>query len=103
MKETLKYKFCPYLEVVKQLIGNNWINRLFPNCFDIFTFRFMSLVELAAMSLKQQYVYMLFKASALWADAFYKSKCPYVCLCVRLSVCVSTFEVPFKRLFAPTS
>ena len=24
------------------------------------------------------------KASALWADAFFKSKCPYVCLFVRL-------------------
>ena len=23
-----------------------------------------------------------FKASALWVDAFYKSKCPYVCVCV---------------------
>ena len=41
----------------------------------------------------------IFKASALWADAFYKSKCPSVCLPVRLF----TFEVPFKRLFAPTS
>ena len=33
----------------------------------------------------------IFKASALWADAFYKSKCPCVCpsVCpsVRLSVC----------------
>ena len=28
----------------------------------------------------------VFKASALWADAFYKSKCPSVCVCVRLSV-----------------
>ena len=45
----------------------------------------------------------VFKASALWADAFYKSKYPSVCLFVRLSVCVFTFEVPFKRLFAPTS
>ena len=45
----------------------------------------------------------LYKASALWADAFYKSKCPYVCLCVCVSVCVFTFEVPFKRLFLPTS
>ena len=41
----------------------------------------------------------LFKASDLWADAFYKSKCPSVCL----SVCLFTFEVPFKRRFAPTS
>ena len=44
-----------------------------------------------------------FKASALWADAFYKSKCPSACPSVRPSVCVFTFEVPFKRLFAPTS
>ena len=54
---------------------------------------------------------ILFKASALWADAFYKSICPsvrlYVCPSVRLSVCTSvrlfTFEVPFNGLFAPTS
>ena len=53
----------------------------------------------------------LFKASALWADAFYKSKCPSVrlsvCPSVRLSVCPSvclfSFEVPFNGLFAPTS
>ena len=25
---------------------------------------------------------VIFKASALWADAFYKSKCPSVCVCV---------------------
>ena len=37
----------------------------------------------------------IFKASALWADAFYKSICP--------SVRLFTFEVPFRRLFAPTS
>ena len=49
------------------------------------------------------------KASALWANAFYKSKCPSVGLSVRLfvrlysSVRVFTFEVPFQRLFAPTS
>ena len=41
----------------------------------------------------------LFKASALWADAFYKLICPYVCV----SVCLFTFEVPFNGLFAPTS
>ena len=45
----------------------------------------------------------IFKASALWADAFYKSKCPSVCVSVCLSVCPFTFEVPFNGLFAPTS
>ena len=30
---------------------------------------------------------VIFKASALWADAFYKSKCPPVCLCVCVFVC----------------
>ena len=48
----------------------------------------------------------IFKASALWADAFYKSICPSVrlsvCLFVCLSVC-SLFAVPFNGLFAPTS
>ena len=48
----------------------------------------------------------IFKALALWADAFYKSICPsvclYVCPSVCLSVCVFTFEVPFKHIFAPT-
>ena len=45
--------------------------------------------------------FFLFKASALWANAFYKSICPSVCPSVRLSVCLFTFEVPFKRLFGP--
>ena len=45
----------------------------------------------------------IFKALALWADAFYKLKCSSVCPCVRPSVSVFTFEVPFKRLFAPSS
>ena len=45
----------------------------------------------------------IFKASALWADAFYKSKCPYICLSVCLFVCLFTFEVLFNGLFAPTS
>ena len=40
-----------------------------------------------------------FKASVLWPDAFYKSKCPSVRLWVRLF----TFEVLFNGLFAPTS
>ena len=44
-------------------------------------------------------VAFFFKASALWADAFHKLKCLSVCLCVRMF----TFDVPFKRLFAPTS
>ena len=52
-------------------------------------------------------VYEIFKASALWADAFYKSKCPSVCLSVCLSLCLSvcvfTFEAPFKHLFSPIS
>ena len=42
----------------------------------------------------------IFKAWALWADAFYKSKCPSVCVFVRPSVCLFTFEVPFNGLFA---
>ena len=45
---------------------------------------------------------LVFKASTLWADAFYKSKCPCVCVSVGAPVRVFTFEVLFKRLFAPT-
>ena len=39
---------------------------------------------------KDAYSYKkVFKASALWADALYKSICPSVCTSVRLCVCVS--------------
>ena len=48
-------------------------------------------------------VFVIFKASALWADAFYKLKCPYICVSVCVFVCLFTFEVPFNGLFAPTS
>ena len=51
---------------------------------------------------KQKYI-LLFKASALWADAFYKLKCLSVCPSVCPSVRLFTFEVPFNGFFAPTS
>ena len=46
----------------------------------------------------------IFKASALWPDAFYESVCPYVCLCVCLSVCLllrfrlNVFLPPFPQV-----
>ena len=45
----------------------------------------------------------LFKASALWADAFYKSKCPYVCLCVcsLLRYCLNVFLPPLPEVGCP--
>ena len=44
----------------------------------------------------------IFKALALWADAFYKSKCPYVCLPVCLSVCVSVHFLRYRlTVFLP--
>ena len=46
---------------------------------------------------------LVFKASALWAHAFYESEFPSVCLFGCLFVCLFTFEVPFKHCFAPTS
>ena len=58
----------------------------------------MKLKTQLVMKLKNSSFFFL-KALTLWADAFYKSKCPCVCPCVRLF----TFEVPFKRLFCPTS
>ena len=36
-----------------------------------------------------------------WIDSFYKSKCLSFCPSVCPSVCLFTFEVLFKRLFAP--
>ena len=54
---------------------------------------------------------VIFKASALWADAFYKSKCPPVCpsVCpsVRLSVCsllrycLTVFLPPLPEVVCP--
>ena len=41
----------------------------------------------AAFKARQKVKLTIFKASALWADVFYKSKCPFVCLFVCLSVC----------------
>ena len=40
----------------------------------------------------------IFKASALWADAFYKSIGPSVCVFVRLSVCLSVCSLLRYRL-----
>ena len=55
----------------------------------------------SAMVLEHSQYKTVSKASALWANAFYKWKCP--CVCVRLFVPVFTYEVPFQRLFAPPS
>ena len=41
---------------------------------------------------------MIFKALALWADAFYKLKCPSVCLSIRPSVCLSLCSLLRYRL-----
>ena len=53
----------------------------------------------------------IFKASALWADAFYKSKCPsvcpsvclFVCLCVcsLLRYCLNVFLPPLPEVGCP--
>ena len=45
----------------------------------------------------------VFKASALWADEFYKLICLSVCLFVCMFVRLFTFKLPLKCLFAPTS
>ena len=82
----------------QQNTGNRWLRywmvwyiciltKIFSKCLflNIWIFQFIK--------------FCIFKASALWADAFYKSKYPYVCL----FVCLFTFKVPFNGLFAPTS
>ena len=56
---------------------------------------------------QQQSYFSLFKASALWADAFYKSKCPSVCLSVCLFMCsllmyrLNFFLPPFPEVGRP--
>ena len=43
------------------------------------------------------FCYLIFQR----AHAIYKSKCPSVCVSVRVSVRLLTFEVPLKRLLPP--
>ena len=45
----------------------------------------------------------IFKASALWADAFYKSKCPSVCVfvCSLLSYRLTVFLPPLPEVGCP--
>ena len=43
----------------------------------------------------------IFKESALRADSFYKSKCPYVCWFVCLSVCLSHFSLRLTIFLPP--
>ena len=43
---------------------------------------------------------IIFKALALWADAFYKLKCPSACPCVCLSVC-SLLRYPLNVFLPP--
>ena len=51
---------------------------------------------------------IVFKESAFWVDAFYKSICPSVCLCVCLSVCsllrycLNVFLPPLPEVGCPT-
>ena len=84
------------------------------------------LIEVRPFTSPELFFFLIFKASALWADAFYKSKCPFVCVSVCsliwtffLENCLKSprkkkvffftffgllrFLVFFKGLFAPTS
>ena len=58
---------------------------------------FVKELFLAPQSLK------LFKASALWADAFYKSKCPSVCVsvCSLLRYRLNVFLPPLPEVGCP--
>ena len=43
----------------------------------------------------------IFKASALWADAFYKSICPYVCVCSFLRYRLTVLLPPLPKVGCP--
>ena len=91
-------------------LGSNFVKIYWPNLLASFAGRLASSASRLASSAwrikpvhhRTGSPYILVK-SALWAKAFYNLKCtcvyPFVCLFVRLF----TFEVPFKRLFVPTS
>ena len=74
-----------------------WIFKWYPFKKKLQTVNFPNLKCLGTKFIKLN-IY-IFKALALWADAFYNSKCPSVCVFVCLFVHVFIFEVPFKRLF----
>ena len=48
-------------------------------------------------------LYKVFKASALWADAFYRSICPYVCVsaCSLLRYRLTVFLPPLPEVECP--
>ena len=49
-----------------------------------------------------KWIKSIFKASALWADAFYKSKCPCVCLSVHfLRYRLNVFLPPLPEVGCP--
>ena len=87
------------------ITGSPWTNR--PNLFyfehDLSFFRpDLSYSNPIILSYFSNLSYPIFKASALWANAFYKSKCPYVCLCVCVCVC-SLLRYRLNVFFSPTS
>ena len=83
-----------------------------PNSDSIWAFQLVYLysyfpVHTLPEKLKRVTLIFIFKASTLWADAFYKSKCPSVCLSVRLSVCsllryrLNVFLLPLFKIRCP--
>ena len=93
-----------YLYIIKYLMNTSdffFFLKIFNlDWCDIFS-GFFRLCVTFSQCVNLVYNFFLPKASALRADAFYKSICPYVCWYVCLSVCLLTFEVPFKHISPP--
>ena len=71
-------------------------------CFD-FWFDFICATILTRRDIQCVMYVRIFKASALWADAFYKSKCPSVrlCVCSLLRYRLTVFLPQFPEVGCP--
>ena len=74
----------------RQIMSSIHLKKTLAQCLDVNEFglklQLTTLKQILLMICYYRKFTPIFKASALWADAFYKSKCPYICVSVCLSV-----------------
>ena len=79
----LNLQITPNLKLLRELLFVEFIVQLVEGCFYIWMVMNFSKISNINLNINVKNV-KIFQSMALWADAFYKSKCPSVCL----SVCV---------------
>ena len=96
--------FCFFLAKIN-LLQKFWIFWKKGNFFTIIDF--LTIFEIFFGFFGFLWVFLIFKASARWTDAFYKSKCPSVCPSVWVSVwsllryCLIVFLPPLLEVGCP--